>query len=142
MQTRLKKYAAVVVAMVITFAVLSYFAPKQLEIPDGEEIRVEYIVSSLTVLDMTSTADWETTEYHFSPGDDGYDELVDALESVTYHSCFKTLTGSTSVSDIYYAIYVWVDDECYCFYDIGYLMADKIYYVEENSVENIRDVIM
>ncbi len=142
MQTRLKKYAAVAAAIVVTFVVLSYFAPRQLEIPDGEEIYVSYVEPTLEVVDMNSTARMETVEYHFSPGDDGYDELVETLESVTYRNCLKTLTGSTSVSDIDYVIYVWVGEECYCFYDRGYLMAGKIYYVAENSVENIREVIM
>ena len=141
MKTKVKKCAAVVLAAVAIFAVLSYFAPKQLEIPDGEEIYVSYVEPTLEVVDMNSTARMETSEYHFSPGDEGYDELIETLEGITYHNCFKTLTGSTSVSDIDYVIYVWVGEECYCFYDRGYLMADKIYYVAENSVENIRKVI-
>ncbi|MCD7771086.1 MAG: hypothetical protein LUH23_03225 [Oscillospiraceae bacterium] len=142
MQTRLKNYAAIVLAAVVTFAVLSYFAPKQLEIPDGEEIYVSYVEPTLEVIDMDSTARVETADFHFSPGDDGYDELIETLEGIAYHNCLKTLIGSTSVSDIDYVIYVWVGEECYCFYDRGYLIADKIYYVAENSVENIRNVIM
>lgn len=119
-----------------------FITPHRITVPDGEEIRVEYTVAKLTVLDMTSTADWETTEYSFSPGDDGYDELVDTLEGITYHNCFKTLSGSTGISNVTYVINVRVGDECYSFYDRGYLMADKIYYVAKNSVKNIRSVIM
>ncbi len=141
MQSKIRIFATIALAVLLAGLGVYFIAPHRITIPDGEEIRVEYTVANLTVLDMTSTAGWETTEYHFSPGDDSYDELVGALESVNYHNCFRTLSGTTYFSDIGYIIYVWIGDECYSFYDRGYLVADKIYYVEKNDVENIRFVI-
>jgi len=141
MKSKIRICAAVLLAVILAGLGVYFIAPHRIVVPDGEEIRVEYTVANLTVLDMTSTAGWETTEYHFSPGDEGYAELVDTLESVSYRNCFRTLSDTTYFSDIGYIIYVWIGDECYSFYDRGYLIADKIYYVSENDVENIRFVI-
>ncbi len=142
MESKLRISAAIVLAVFVAVLAVYFITPHHITVPDGEELRVEYTTANLTVLDMTSIADWETTEYRFSPGDEGYDELVDALESVSYHNCFRTLSGSTSISNVSYVVNIWVGDECYGFYDRGYLSADKIYYVSKNSVKNIRNVIM
>ena len=142
MESKIRICAAVVLAVLLAVLGVYFITPYYIVVPDGEEIRVEYVVSKLTVLDMTSTAEWETTEYSFFPGGEGYAGLVEALESVSYRNCFRTLSGTTYFSDIGYIIYVWLGDECYSFYDRGYLIADKIYYVSKNSIENIRSVIM
>lgn len=140
MKSRIK-YIAVVAAIIITFAVLNYFAPKQISVPYGEDIYVTYVEPTLEVVDMDSVADMETVQYKLSAGDEGYDELMEALEGVTYRNCLKTLTGSTSLSGIGYVVYIRIGDECYGFYDRGYVAVfgnTKIYRISESDVERIK----
>ncbi len=141
MKSKIRICAAVMLAVLLVGLGVYFITPHHITVPDGEEIYVTCVEPTLEVVDMNSTAYTVSNEYHFSPGNDGYDELVEALESITYHNCFRTLSGTTYFSDIGYIIYVWIGDECYSFYDRGYLSADKIYYVSKNSVENIRKVI-
>ncbi|MCC8196528.1 MAG: hypothetical protein LIO49_06995 [Ruminococcus sp.] len=141
LQTKIRICAAVMLAVLLVGLGVYFVMPHRITVPDGEEIRVEYTVATLSVDEGTSTTGWETSEYHFSPGDEGYDEFVDTLEEITYHNCFRTLSGSTGISNVTYVVNVRIGDECYSFYDRGYLIADKIYYVSKNSVGNIRCVI-
>ncbi len=142
MQSKIKKYATIAVVAVLVAVVALYFLmPKHITVDEGEDIYISYVEPTLEVVDMNSVADMETSQYKFSAGDEGYNELVEMLESITYHNCIKTLLNSTSLSDIGYVIYIWVGDKCYGFYDWGYVVTDKIYYASKNSVENIRDVI-
>ena len=147
MQSKIKKYAAVAVATLLAAIVALYFLlPNHITVDKGEDIYISYVEPTLEVVDMNSVADMETSQYKLSAGDEGYNELVETLESITYHNCIKTLFNSTSLSDIGYVIYIWIGDECYGFYDAGYVVvfndARILHRMAKKDVERIREVVV